>query len=784
MSESDVRITQPSYTGGEMSDEVHGRKDLAKTQVGLRRLENCFVHAYGGVSNRSGLRLVSEVKDSTKTTRLMPFEAAEDDAYALEVGDLYIRPIFHGAYIDNLGSPYEIVTPYPDTDVSKLYADQSNDVATIVHPSHAIAELSRVTSTNWPLSVVSFQPTIAAPTGETATATYVFTPPGTTGNDQPIQYEYQIAAVGAGGEESLPSGIAIAGDNILGYAKNFNVITWTAVAGATEYVVYKAKNGLFGFIGRTPNLTFTDDNISPLFADGPQQGANPFSGANKYPSLVAFAQQRRVFAATLENPQTIWMTQSGNFKNLGTSSPAKDDDAVEFTLAANRKQDIFHMVTLEKGLIVFTRSGVWRVRGRDGEIITPSSILPEPQTTISPSNAVKPIIAGEQIVFPTKDGRSVYDLEYSLEKDRLQASDLTLLAKHLFRDRTVVAWSYSERPYGMFWLVMSDGALLSLTYLKQHDVWGWGRHSTKGKFIDVVSVPEDGRDVPYFIVRRRIGGVWKQFVEFMEDREFVGIENAFFVDCGLSLDNPVDVTAVACGAVTTLTAAGHGLADGDELRVYGLSLFDDDDGLTKTLDGRYFVTNVAGDDFEIQSSFDEGDTLNDVDTADFTGDYYDGGGVIRKCFQDITGLDHLEGRKVVALADGNVIDELVVTAGQVSLDRKYALVHVGLSYVSTVQTLDLLNLQGDDIGKTKSAPLLFIRVRETRGIRIGLTEDDAYETEPRQFEDYGEPPALKTELLDFPQWTDWDKEGGIFCIQEYPLPMTLLGTTTEQNYGG
>jgi hypothetical protein len=288
---ADVRITQPSYTAGEISDETHGRKDLAKTQVAVRALENCFVHATGGISNRSGLRFVTEVKNSAQDVRLLTFSAAKDDAYILETGDRYFRPIFRGAYIDNAGSPVEIATPYLEAQLDDIYSDQSNDVATFVHPLHAIRELSRVTAINWPFGVVPFVPIIAAPTAPVVVVTQPFTPAGTSGNDELIVYKYKIAAVAASGEESLTSVEAIApAGNVLGFSKNFNTISWTASASAIEYIVYKEKNGVYGFIGRTPNLTFKDDNIAPLFSDGPQQGNNPFSSAGNYPSIVSFSE--------------------------------------------------------------------------------------------------------------------------------------------------------------------------------------------------------------------------------------------------------------------------------------------------------------------------------------------------------------------------------------------------------------------------------------------------------------------------------------------------------------
>ena len=133
--DADARLTQPSFTAGELSPELYGRKDLARYQVGLRKLLNGFVHAHGGASNRPGLKFAAEVKDHTKKNRITTFEAAADEAFLLVWGDLNVRPMFQGAYIDaGGGTPYEIATPYAHTDLASLYSEQSNDVATVVHP--------------------------------------------------------------------------------------------------------------------------------------------------------------------------------------------------------------------------------------------------------------------------------------------------------------------------------------------------------------------------------------------------------------------------------------------------------------------------------------------------------------------------------------------------------------------------------------------------------------------------------------------------------------------------
>lgn len=120
------------------------------------------------------------------------------------------------------------------------------------------------------------------------------------------------------------------------------------------------------------------------------------------------------------------------------------------------------------------------------------------------------MVIGEAMLFVGRDNRTVYEMEYSFEIDRYTASDLTLLAKHLFKNRSIKAWAHAADPDGVTWCVMSDGKCASLTYLKEHDVWGWSRHETKGRFLDVAVVPEVGRDVPYFSTTHSAPGSRRQ----------------------------------------------------------------------------------------------------------------------------------------------------------------------------------------------------------------------------------------------------------------------------------
>lgn len=93
------RHAQPNFSKGEISDEILGRFDVSAYSAGLKRARNVIVMKYGGVTKRSGTRLVAEVYDATKPVRLIPFQFSLDQTYALEMGQGYMRPAALGGIV-------------------------------------------------------------------------------------------------------------------------------------------------------------------------------------------------------------------------------------------------------------------------------------------------------------------------------------------------------------------------------------------------------------------------------------------------------------------------------------------------------------------------------------------------------------------------------------------------------------------------------------------------------------------------------------------------------------
>lgn len=114
-------------------------------------------------------------------------------------------------------------------------------------------------------------------------------------------------------------------------------------------------------------------------------------------------------------------------------------------------------------------------------------------------------------------------------------------------------------------------------------------------------------------------------------------------------------------------------------------------------------------------------------------------------------LGHLEGKTVVALADGSVVSGLTVTNGAVTLPTAATRVRIGLPFTATIETLPLAiqTAQGGwTIAKPQQATKVVLRVNQSRGFLVGPSLDKLDEPRPRSNEPFGSPPDLITGLVE------------------------------------
>lgn len=770
-------VIQRSFAGGEIAPALYGRVDQAKYATGLKTCENFLVQRHGGAANRPGLQFVAEVKDSATRCRLLKFVFNDEQTYVIEAGHEYFRFIRWGGQLeDPPGTPYEIATPYAAADLPRLQYVQSGDVVTIVHRNYRPRDLSRFGHTDWTLTPVSTVPSIATPTGVTVTA-------GGSGSQV---FRYRVTALAEDTyEESAPSAIA----SVTAAAPTAaapHTIKWTAVAGAAEYYVYKELNGVYGYVGTAVGTEFRDTNIIPdvnLCAPEPQ---DLFTDTGDYPATVMYFQQRKWYGNTLNNPEKLWASRSASYNSFSTRRPLQADDALALTIAGRQVNEIRGMVDLGR-LVVFTSGAEYFLDGDADGVLRPGYHWPRAQT-YNGSGWLPPLVVGDTALYLQARGSIVRDLGYQMEGlDRVGSNDLTIFATHLFNGYQIEEWDYAQVPNSIVWAVRDDGTLLGLTYVRDHRVWGWHRHVTDGAFESVVVVPEGHEDVLYCIVRRTINGQPRRYIERLTSRQIderTDIRDLFFVDSGLSYDgrnhDPSHTLTLSGGSAWTYdeeltlasSKAGY-FGAGDVGNAWQLEAADG---------SKVTVTCTAYSDDQtvtVTANKTVPESLRDTAVSDWA-----------KAVDDLAGLDHLEGKYVAVFADGNVVDNGLdeaahqVTNGRISLAEPAAVIHVGLPYVATMETLNLDDPAGETLAdKKKLVRLVTLLVESTRGVFVGPDAEHLQEYHQREHEDWGEPTRLKTGYVEIPLNSTWDDNGRIVIRQRDPLPLTVLAAVPSGEIG-
>lgn len=341
-----------------------------------------------------------------------------------------------------------------------------------------------------------------------------------------------------GGELAVLGGGANCSNNLFDIGA-YNTVAWSPVPGASRYRVYKLTSGLFSFIGETEQTSLADDNIAGDLSRTPPIDDPLFQGPGDYPAAVGYFEQRRWFAGTINQPANAWGTRSGTETNFSYSIPLRADDAISFRVASQQRNAFRHIVSLAN-LMLLSDTAEWRLTPNGGEALSASDgVSPRPQTFIG-TGAATPVLAGNNLVFAAARGGHLRELAYSWQANGYATGDLSLRAPHLFDGLEIIDMAFAQAPFPIVWAVSSNGKLLGLTYVPEHEVAGWHVHETDGHFESICVVPEGPTDVLYAIVRRRdVTGQTRRFVERMAPRE-----DGFFVDCGLRYDGP-PVSAVS-----------------------------------------------------------------------------------------------------------------------------------------------------------------------------------------------------------------------------------------------
>lgn len=797
-----------------------------------------YLAAIGGMTQLNGrIVQVQNVNAGANTFELADINGGNIDTTA------------YGAYTagGTMARIFTLTTPYVAADLALLKYTQSADTMTLTHPTYAPRQLTRTAHYAWTLTPITFQPSINPPVGApvvtpsaagATTYSYVITAVNAAGS------ESVAGTVGATALSATMSTTANSSNGVT-WAAVAGAISYNVYRAAEVPGLPTPAGALFGYVGSAIGAAFADRNITPDMTQTPPLANNPF--ATDYPSCSTYFQQRQCFAATPLYPLRLWMSKSGDFLNMDYSIPGRDDDEIDITLVSAQVNAIKHLVSMTS-LIVLTASGAWAIGATQGAApVTSSDVNAQPQAYNGCSD-VPPIPINYDILYVQAKGSVVRALTYNVYSTSFtEAKDMSVLANHLFTGHQITEWAWAEEPFKIAWCVREDGQLLSFTYLKEQDVYAWAHHDTLGRYKSVCSISEPPEDAVYTIVERLVQSQYRQYIERTASRNFNGdVSQAWFVDCGLQypLTYPAATATPAATTADPIITSVHTIAGGANYSGATAVNVTDPTGtgavLTATIGGgvitainvvnggtnytnpQIVISDVTGTGAAAQAItqrrvvvtasaaiFAAGDvgkvmringglatvvvytdtthvTVNVINTLRDIWPALTGTWSMTAPVTTITGLDHLLGRTVAILADGNVEPQQTVRAVTggigVVLSHQASAVYIGLPYQAQLQTLyiDTGTLPTNQ-GKRMKIPACTVRVHNSRGLKVGIGfgTDQLVSIKERSSQQPGQPIQLITgdERVIIPP--AWQVPGQVCAQQDDPLPCTILGVIPE-----
>jgi len=152
----------------------------------------------------------------------------------------------------------------------------------------------------------------------------------------------------------------------------------------------------------------------------------------------------------------------------------------------------------------------------------------------------------------------------------------------------------------------------------------------------------------------------------------------------------------------------------------------------------------------------------------------------------VSGLAHLEGETVAIMADGGNHPSKVVTGGEITLDRKYSKVNVGLPYISYAQPMstDVSDGMQSNQNAKKKMSKLEVKVKDSVGMLAGPNLENLERVRVVQTNGaMGTPLKAFTGVYSIPISGRHKEEYAPYLVQDKPQPLEILGFVSPISIG-
>ena len=707
-----------AFGAGEITPELDERGNLDKFRTGLRALRNATVTKMGGVRSRAGTIKVHSTKDGSAAK----FIYIQAKNYLLEFTTNNLR--LYTGYEPDFGtftSPTNIsLSGYAaGADITKMHFTYGNKYVFLFSEDNEMVRIDLDKVVSDPSNALSTMRALVAPPNPWfLSSTFNYTASGAPSGydvDYAVTFVFQgVETFTCSWNQTLKKPAGVSQYNEIVVATNSS--SWPA--GTTlppdEVRIYQRPRNGGGYLyigsvlaptfaGTTYTFTFRDYGVSPVSTDFPPEYVSQFVTDTKQATVTPGEFYYRLTPKTGLVYQDRLIFSGSRSKNLafgtktGTTAMSRDfplqaDSAVSFKTGSDGGLRINRFFD-GRGLLVFTTVGVYETPSVS---LTPETAYAIKRAPYVAADNIEAVQLGGFITIYDERLRAVIGLTPSGTYDGFSYNEFSIYSSHLFKDKRIVSWALEDAETQVLWIVLDDGTAVSFSFQDEQQVRSWARHDSQDGLIEEVFVMDvqGGKDIVFFSINRN----GTRYVERMSDRsspflDYVGSDSSVLYKSNLMAEAVVlnaTITPVTPGEwddALVVAPSGGGFFSatiGEIFRIYT-------NGPWEYVDLTVVAIDIFLGTFTAMPNAEYPSTQPTVNIA----------AGIWRVYKTLTGLSHLNGKKVSVRIDGFThasplnterdYDEYTVSGGLITLPEEAwgAVISVGLPIVTDIGTLAL-----------------------------------------------------------------------------------------------
>lgn len=733
-----INEIQTRFNAGELSPNIDGFVDFEPFFNGGSVVENFDVHPQGWLFNRKGTQYLGEVKDSTKKTRIIRFKFNIDQVLIIELGAGYFRFYYQKALVLNGGSAYEVANSFVENDLDYIRYIQKDDIVYILHPLKGFFKLTRIANNNWTFASVDLQLGPFQKENTFQTRTCAINNHGAVGTTGTLTASGHTPFTA----DMVGSLWLIRDGNYYAYLKI------TAFTSSTS-VSYVAQKEIPTAIAKTGLYTWR---------------AGEFGLHRSYPRAITFHEQRVVLAGSINEPQKIWFSKSGDYENFDEDYLSLTaDDGFNRTIASSTNDSILWLLS-DEVLFIGCSDSIWIAKPSNNSSGISNTDVGFKRQIAFGSEWVDPVYADNSPFYLQRGKQKIRSINYASSQSKFTTEDITIRSDHI-TGSGIKRFDYQQNPTSTIWALKEDGQIAKFVYESNQEVNCWTRFKTDGIIEDIAIIPSGKEyDEIYFVVNRTINGTTKRFIEVLEPNFSYNNIDYIYNDCSLTYDGRQNTTLTL---TTTTATAGSSIFNANSVGKEIHNIL----GMGKAKITSYTSGTVVG--IEIIKDFASNNlTANNWGIA----------------VNEVSNLNHLIGENVVVNGDfaTEPKQKLVDNTGKILLNNFAVIVHAGLKYESIftsmpVESRKFLQTLGSQQGRLMRITELAIKFFNSRGGKI-ICDNKTTPIITRTFNDkWDNAPSMKNGFEKIIVAGEWGYDRKFSIIQDEPQAMNIKNITYEVN---